>query len=191
METFDELYARQDGVHAEHGTDHGPQRVAAVERDLSDPEPFVTELSAQTRFFEAQGEAWVRIGTHKRRLKIRSVSKDAMDQAQLALQGGKLPQTWDSKKNDWVNNFDHPRFIKYALALAYIKAVLGLAESTLRNREGVIVWQSNGEIQDLPAAIQALKDMGITQTQVDALSKAIDGLTQLEQEQDVETFLGP
>jgi len=185
-DTYAPTVSLANGAQGPHANEASPARTVA---DLSDPEAFVTELSAATPFFEAQGAVAVRIGARQVRLKIRSVPKDVLDKAMHLLQGGRLPQVWDKKKNEWVANVEHPRFVEYALSLGYIKVVLGLAETVLRNRQGQIVWQSAGEVQDMAQAIQALRDMGITTPQVDTIVRAIDELTQAEAEQEVTDFL--
>ena len=156
--------------------------------ELRDPESFVTELSAQERFFEARGTARLRIGNRLVAFNIRSVPKNRLEQALFDLRPKHLPKI--KRQGQLVVDEEHPVYRQWLLTFGYIKVLLGFAEMTLRNHEGEIVWQSEGEIQDAQAGIDALRSMGITTQHVEELNQHIDALTRLEIAQDEEAFLG-
>jgi hypothetical protein len=162
--------------------------------DLSDPAAFVTELSAVTPYFEAQAMVRVRIGPRVIALKIRSVPKEQLEAAMLQMRP-KLPKYRDKQTGLLVVDEDSAPYRQWLQTYAYLKVILGLVAITLKDREGHIVWQSAEDrsapvIQQMPAAVQALKDMAITMLQVEAISRAIDALSQVEQEQEIEELLG-
>jgi hypothetical protein len=162
-----------------------------MQPDLSDPAAFVTELSAVTPYFEAQAVVRVRIGARVIALKIRSVPKEQLEQAMVQLRP-KLPKYRDKQTGLLVIDEDSTPYRHWLQTYAYLKAILGLADITLRDKQGQVVWRSPNDAweRDMPAAVQALKDMAITTLQIEAISRAIDALSQVEQEQEVEELLG-
>ena len=169
---------------------NGQAEVAQREEpDLSDPASFVTELSATSRFFEAHAVAKVRIGQKIVPVKIRSIPKEALEQAMLSMRPAKMPKIRDRQSGLLVVDEESSAYRQWLLTYGYIKVVLGFADMTLRDKQGRLVWQSNGEMQDLPGAIRALKDLGITSLQVDDLTRAVDALSKLESEQDTDDLL--
>jgi hypothetical protein len=155
--------------------------------DLSDPAPFVTELSATEKFFEAQALAKVRIGPRLVAFKIRSVSKEALEQVMMDARPRNLPKMKNAQGNLVVNE-ESPQYRQWLLTYGYLKVLLGFAELTLRDRAGRVVWQVPGDRQEAAAGVQALKDLGITTHQVEDLSRQIDALSLLDAEEDSRDF---
>jgi len=159
--------------------------------DLSDPAAFVTELSADTCFFEAQAMARVRIGQKIVAFKIRSVPKEALEHVMLEARPRNLPKV-KTMTGTLVLNEDAPAYRQWLLTYGYLKVLLGFAELTLRDRKGQVVWQvpnpTSFDFAVLPA-VQALKDLGITTHQVDDLSRQIDALSLLDAQEEQQTFL--
>ena len=158
--------------------------------DLSDPEPFVTELGGETRFFESRGVARVQIGSRTVSFHIRAVPKEDWDKVQDILRPKKWPRYYDQKNEQWADDIDHPAIQAYVRTLGYARLLLGLCDITICNRAGKIVWQEPGEVRHLHEGIEALKWQGITVGHVEALTKAIDGLSRVTQEQDAGALLG-
>lgn len=159
------------------------------EPDLSDPEGFVTELSADTKFFEAQDIARVRIGQRIVTFKIASVSKEELEQAIMEARPKSLPRRRDRAGNLAIDD-DSPQYRNWLLTYAYIKVLLSFRELTIRDKAGEVVWQRETGIRKTAPAIQALKEMGISTPQVDDLTKQIDALSQLDAQQEMADFLG-
>ncbi len=155
--------------------------------DLSDPAPFVTELCATARFFEAQAIARVRIGPQVVAFKIRSVPKETLEQVMLDARPRNLPKV-KTTQGTLVLNEDAPAYRQWLLTYGYLKVLLGFAEITLRDTQNRIVWQVPGARLDPLPAVQALKDLGITTHQVDDLTRQIDALSLLDAQEDAQTF---
>jgi hypothetical protein len=155
--------------------------------DLSDPEPFVTELCATERFFEAQAVAKVRIGERVVAFKIRSVPKEALERVMLESRPKNLPKL-KTAQGTLVLNEEAPPYRQWLLTYGYLKVLLGFAELTLRDRAGQIVWQVPGEVQQALPAVQALKDLGITTQQVEDLTRQIDALSLLDAQEEQQAF---
>ena len=100
------------------------------------------------------------------------------------------PKMRDRATGLLVTDEDSPAYRGWLQTYGYIKVVLGLAEMTLRDRQGHVCWQSQGDMQHMAQAIQALKDMGIATPHVETLLRAIDALSTVEQEQEFTELLG-
>lgn len=169
-----------------------PQRYRDTKPDLSDPTAFVTELSAAAPLFQAEAVALVRVGQRHLPFKIRSVAHETLQDLLRRLRPKGLRRIRDKKTGEWRDDPNSPLLAEYNLRFAYAKVILGLADITLRDQAGTIVWQSKGEIQNLPKAITALRAMQLAPGQIKALSDAIDALSESEQDDeqdDLEDFL--
>ena len=187
---MEEAFFETQGLESSNpGTQNG-QRQEREAFDFSDPAAFVTELSASTRFFEAQAIAKVRIGQRIVAFKIRSIPKESLERVMLEMRPKNLPKI-KNRAGELIISEESTAYRQWLLTYGYLKILEGFADITLRDREGHIVWQVPGEIRDTAAAVQTLKEMGITTHQVEDLSRQIDALSLLDAEQDLQAFFAP
>jgi hypothetical protein len=177
---------------------NGPVETWGDERpDVSDPEAFVTELGAAEPLLRAESVATIQVGVRQLKFKIRSVPRAELEEGMRVLRP-KTVYLRDHQgkymKDDagkLIEDEDAPTRTGWYLQFGYMKTLMGLAEITLRDRTGAVVWQAPGEEhRDLRAAIQALKDTGISTQHVEDLNKAIDALTVLHIDECAEDLLG-
>ena len=165
--------------------------------DLSDPEAFVTELRAAEPLLRAESVATIQVGTRRLQFKIRSIPRAELEEGMRVLRP-KTTYRRDAQgkyirdeAGKLIEDENAPERTAWYLQFGYMKTLLGLAELTLRDRTGAIVWQTPGEEhRDLRAAIQALKDTGISTQHVEDLNKAIDALTMVQVDERAEGLLG-
>lgn len=166
--------------------------------DTSDPSEFVTELGPNDPALRAESIAFIQVGKKQKPFKIRSIPKTELEQGMALLRPptvylrnahGKYVR---DEQGNRIEVEDSPEKTAWYLTFGYMKVLLGLAEITLRDRAGAVVWQVPGdqESRDIRAAIQALKDSGIATQHIEDLNKAIDALTTLETDEAVEDLLG-
>lgn len=165
--------------------------------DMSDPEGFVTELRAAEPLLRAESVATIQVGPRQLKFKIRSIPRTELEAGMAQLRPktvylkdahGKFVRDENGKL---VEDDDAPSKTAWYLQFGYMKCLLGMAELTLRDRTGAIVWQVPGEThRDLRAGIQALKDTGISTQHIEDLNKAIDALTVLQIEERAEDLMG-
>ena len=174
----------------------GPQVFRDETPDVSDPSEFVTELHANDMVFQAESIATIQVGRKQLKFKIRSVPKVELEEYMQALKP-KAIYLRDAhgkfvfENGRPVEDENHPTKTEWYLLFGYLQVLLGFAELTLRDRTGAIVWHRPGDrCSDVRAAIQALKDSGITTQHVEDLKKAIDALTQVHEENETEHLLG-
>jgi hypothetical protein len=165
--------------------------------DLSDPEAFVTELRAAEPLLRAESVATIQVGARQLKFRVRSIPRAELEDGMRMLRPkatylrdghGKYVRDEAGKL---VEDEDAPAKTAWYLQFGYMKVLFGLAELTLRDRTGAVVWQVPGEEhRDIRAAIQALKDTGISTQHVEDLNRAIDALTVLQMDEQVEDLLG-
>jgi hypothetical protein len=166
--------------------------------DTSDPSEFVTELHASEPRLRAESVATIQVGAKQLKFRIRSIPKAELEEYMQRLRPkpsyvkdahGKPLRDEAGKP---IEDENSPERTRWYLQFGYMKVLLGLAEITLRDRTGAVVWQTPGDssTQDMRAAVQALKDSGIATQHVEDLNKAIDALTVLQAEEQVEDLLG-
>jgi hypothetical protein len=167
----------------------GPQVFRDEPPDLSDPSGFVTELHANDTIFQAESIATIQVGRKQLKFKIRSVPKVELEESMQAIKP-KAVYLRDAhgkfvfENGRPVEDENHPTKTEWYL-------LLGFAELTLHDRTGAIVWQRPGaQHNDVRAAIQALKDSGITTQHIEDLKKSIDALTQVHENDEAEHLLG-
>lgn len=179
-------------------TQNGPIETWGDEAlDMSDPEEFVTELRAAEPLLRAESVAIIQVGTRQLKFKIRSIPRAELEAGMAQLRPktvylkdahGKFVRDEQGKL---VEDEDAPSKTAWYLQFGYMKCLLGMAELTLRDRTGTIVWQVPGtEHRDLRAGIHALKDTGISTQHIEDLNKAIDALTLLHVEERAEDLMG-
>jgi hypothetical protein len=174
----------------------GPQVFRDEPPDLSDPSGFVTELHANDTIFQAESIATIQVGRKQLKFKIRSVPKVELEKSMQAIKP-KAVYLRDAhgkfvfENGRPVEDENHPTKTEWYLLFGYLQVLLGFAELTLHDRTGAIVWQRPGaQHNDVRAAIQALKDSGITTQHIEDLKKSIDALTQVHENDEAEHLLG-
>jgi hypothetical protein len=185
---MDDLDAQMDALLAEERA-HLPEHLL-TDMDTSDPEPFVTELVAGAPLFQLESVATITIGGKRCRFKIRAIPKIELEEALRELKPKRLPKILDKQTKTYVEDTESEVYLRWIGTYGYLKVLLGLADITLRNREGVIVWQYPGEVRHLAEAVQALQQTGITTDHVERLTQAINALSAQDEDEQAETLLG-
>ena len=205
-------YDVAEGHTTENGQTPAPRILDAPERDTSDPEPFIQDLSAATPFFEARGEVQVHIGPKLHTFHVRTVPHDLLHKAAIVSKP-KMPKVRD-RFGAFVDDQETLIYQQWDQNYAYFKVLLGLIDVRFRDRNNQVVWTATPQQDDaaqfslanmaLPQekqqwaqkirrSIQALKDMRITIGHVNAILLAIDDLSKAEQahvEEDAERLTG-
>ena len=143
-------------------------------------ETLITEISAQDTPFATIGTCRVKVGARSMLLGIKSVPTDIYQQEVQRLKPKKLPRI-STPDGRYVVDEESPAYSKYLIEGSYLRVLLGLAQMTLKDRKGKVVWRVPGEGGDIPAAIQALKDTGLTDQQMFQVVQAINQLTRADQ----------
>ena len=150
------------------------------------PVKTVTRLSALDRLFEAQGEVTIKCGARELTLPIQSVDlefvtsvcKPFLPKPKVTselLNGKRIIVENRVDSNFQEQQDDYNRLQSYA----YVCAALLV---DIEDKQGKVVWSADNSVHELLAAKQALKDMGLVDTQVVAILNAASALTQLVEE---------
>jgi hypothetical protein len=185
---MDDLDEQMDALLAEERA-HMPEHVL-TDMDTSDPEPFVTELVAGSALFKLEGVVKINIGGRWRPFKIRAIPRIELEEAMRELKPKRLPKVLDKQTKTYVEDTESEAYLRWIGTYGYLRVLLGLADITLRNREGVIVWQYPGEVRHLAEAVQALQQTGITTDHVERFTQAINALSAQDEDEQTETLLG-
>lgn len=157
--------------------------------------PKVRQLTVLDSPFSSQGAAHVRITkggkTSTLVIPICSVDFESVEALVEHLRP-RIPKRREKINNQWVTIIDEADETYIAAQAAYQRALsytlmLMAMDVDIVDRAGTVVWSADNSVHDLGNARQALRDMGLVESQFVTLLTAIRNLTAMdeqEQEQD-------
>lgn len=158
-------------------------------------------LDPSSMSFEGRGEVPIKLSMNGEvidlSLPIKSIPAHRMFEISKAYQecAAHIPRKWNSESEEWDQDQSHHDFPEIALKLmdltrklAYDKLLEGI-DIPLKDKTGQVIW-SNKDTgnRDREAAITVLEQMGIQESQVAAISDAIDNLSLEVQSDDEDAF---
>lgn len=150
----------------------------------------VTVLCALDRLFDATGVAEVKVGAKTLTLPIQAVDLEHVEALCRPFRP-KVPTKRDMIAGQWKTIIDEAnesyrdKLTEYNMLYAHTTACFGLAVDILNARREV-VWSADNSVHDVQQAVKALKDMGLVLNQVVSLNRAINELTALVQDQQLQ-----
>mgnify|MGYP001568298153 CR=1 FL=1 len=152
--------------------------------------PLLTSLCALDRVFDATGIAEVKVGEKVLRLPIQAVDLEYVEALCKPFRP-KVPTKRDMINGQWrtiiddANEAYRDKLTTYNMLYAHATCCYGLAVDIMTARRDV-VWSADNSVHDVEQAVKALKDMGLVLNQVISINRAINDLTALVQDQQLQ-----
>ena len=141
----------------------------------------LTRLSALDKLFDATGEVTLKCGKHDVTLPIQAVDLELVDT--LCRPYRPKPKISVAMVNGRRETTAHVAEDEYQTALtAYNRLssqvyVLCALLCDIEDKQGKVVWSADNSVHDIEAAKQALKDMGLVDSQMVVILNAVQELT--------------
>ncbi len=150
----------------------------------------VTKLSALDQLFEATGIAELKVTRGKKevvlQLPIQSVDNEVIEAAAKPYRP-RVPLKREMIQGKWVSvvNEQDPEYqdklAEYNRTLSYLMIFHGLAVD-ITDEQNKVVWSADNTIQDLPEARRVAKKMGIVDSHMVSIMRAVRQLTSYTEE---------
>ena len=146
-------------------------------------------LSALEKIFQATGEVTIRCGTREIVLPIQSVDLEMVEsifrpfrpqpKVHVELVNGRrqiVENLVDGAYQERLSDFNRLTSVVYVLCALLCDIV---------DRQDQVVWSADNSVRDIDGARQALRDMGIVDSQLVIILNAASNLTQVVEDQQV------
>jgi hypothetical protein len=171
----------------EYTTTYAPTNGTGPHQAPAEATAPITRLSVLDKLFEARGVAKVRVGARLLELPIQAVDAEQVEalcrpyRPRIVVKRERIDGQWQDVRNLADERYQDA-LTHYNLVYTHVNALCGLCVD-IADAAGNIVWAADNSVHNVPAALEALKAMGLVLNHLVSLNQAIMNLTRYEEEQ--------